>query len=348
MDAGDSRKAQEGRDPSYDDLIHDQSRDWLVANFGHGARKYPVNVSHLMRNIIWQMRERVQRGEKPPLRELVRTFWYMYVKPTLSRADALAKKADQYKQLVRQFVYLVKDLELMEYGQIGFRDDNAAHRSVGRHGHIILFSEKLGHQSFLSEMAALYGVSILALGGQPSVLNVEYFVRDLREKGVNLRRSFYLFSVVDYDPSGWIVRDAFVKDLHRYGVKHVRVTDLIHPDILTRDEVSMSRYRIRAGKSMRNKNAAWLEAVRTRKFKNQKLLEEKKSGKRVLYGLEAESVSGKRLAAKLDKLFKPLLGKTERLIQLYELRNLTKAIESLMLYRMTGSLPDDLWGAGGW
>jgi len=296
-----------------------------------------------MRNIIWQMRERVQRGDKPPLRELLRTFWYMYTKPTLSRAGALAEEVDQYKQLIAQFVYLVKKIELMEYGEIGFRDDNEAHRAVGRQAHIILFSEKLGHQSFLSEMAEMYDVSILALGGQPSVLNVEYFVRELRQTGVNLRRSFYLFSVVDYDPSGWIVRDAFVDNLHRYGIKNVRVTDLITPDVLTPDEVLMSRYRVPANKSMHRKNAAWLEEVHAQKYQNQKLLEEKKRGKLVLYGLEAESVSGKRLAAKLDKLFKPLLGKTERLIKLYELRNLTKAIETLMIYQMTGSLPGGSW-----
>jgi hypothetical protein len=324
----------------YDELIHDQDKNWLIANFSSGARKYPVNVSHLMRNIIWQMRERVQRGDKPPLQELIRTFWYMYVKPTLSRAESLAENVDQYKQLVDQFVYLVKELRLMEYRDIGFRDDNEAHRTVGRQAHIILFSEKLGHQSFLSEMAEIYDVSILALGGQPSVLNVEYFVRELREAGVNLRRSFYLFSIVDYDTSGWIVRDAFVDDLRRYGIKNIRVTDLIHPDMLTPEEIAMSRYRLPASKNMRRKNQTWLKEIRAQRYANQKYLQETRGGGSVLYGLEAESISGKRLATRLDKMFRPLLGKTEAFIERYELRNLTKAIEELMIYRLTGNVSE--------
>jgi len=34
----------------------------------------------------------------------------------------------------------------------------------------------LGHQQFLSEIAQKYKISIIALGGKPSVCNVEYFV----------------------------------------------------------------------------------------------------------------------------------------------------------------------------
>ncbi|MEA1927069.1 MAG: hypothetical protein U9N73_02600, partial [Candidatus Auribacterota bacterium] len=53
----------------FDDLIHDQSREWLQKYFKKGASKYPVNVARLMRNIIWQVRERIRYGEKPPLNE---------------------------------------------------------------------------------------------------------------------------------------------------------------------------------------------------------------------------------------------------------------------------------------
>ncbi len=46
----------------FDELIHDQQKGWLIENFGEGATEYPVNVSVLMRNIIWQTRE--MRNEK--------------------------------------------------------------------------------------------------------------------------------------------------------------------------------------------------------------------------------------------------------------------------------------------
>jgi len=320
----------------FDKLIHDQDRAWLVENFGAGAPKYPVNVSRLMRNIIWQTRERIVSGEREKLSELVRTFWYMHVKPTLSRAGSLSDETDQYKQLSGQLVHMVTELDVMRYSDIGFRDDNEAHRRIGTNANIVLFSEKLGHQAFLSEMANKYGVSIIALGGQPSVVNVEYFVDSLKAASVNLKRSFYLFSIVDYDPSGWIIRDAFLADLAFYGIKNVRMVNLITPDSLTPEEVRMSRYRIPMGPDMKKKNAAWLEEVGKRKFKNQELLVEERRGRQILYGLEAESISGKRIAAKLEKVMVPLVGKSEDLLKTYELRQLDEALKALIVYRLTG------------
>ena len=47
---------------------------------------------------------------------------------------------------------------------------------------------------------------------------------------------------VDYDPSGWIVRDAFMNNLKFYGISNTRIIDLIHPDMLTPEEIKFSRY----------------------------------------------------------------------------------------------------------
>ena len=319
----------------YDELIHDQTEEWLIQNFSEGATDYPVNVARLIRNIVWQTRERIIKGEKPPLKELLRTFWYMYIKPTLSRAGALAKETDQYAQLIDNIVFMVKEIEVMEYKDIGFRDDNQAHRKMGANANIILFSEKLGHQEFLSDIADKYNVSILALGGQPSVLNVEYFVDTLKEAKINLQRSFYLFSIVDYDPSGWIIRDAFMDNLRFYGIPNTRVVDLIHPDMLTPEEIKFARYRIPETEAMRVKNLNWLKEVHKRNYKNQEHLEETKKDKKILYGLEAESISGKRLTEKLEQEMVPLIGKSEDLLKIFELKKLDKAIKDLIIHKVT-------------
>ena len=142
----------------YDELIHDQSQAWLIKNFSQGADEYPVNVARLMRNIVWQTRERIVKGEKPPLKELLRTFWYRHIKSTLSRAGALAQGTDQYAQLIDNIVYMVKEIKVMKYKDIGFRDDNQANRRVGANANIVLFSEKLGHQAFLSDIADKYNI----------------------------------------------------------------------------------------------------------------------------------------------------------------------------------------------
>ena len=319
----------------YDELIHDQTEEWLIENFNQGATDYPVNVARLMRNIVWQTRERITAGDKPPLKELLRTFWYMYIKPTLSRAGALAIKADQYAQRIDNIVFMVKEIEVMEYKDIGFRDDNQANRKIGANANIILFSEKLGHQEFLSEIADKYNISILALGGQPSVLNAEYFVDTLKQARIGLQRSFYLFSIVDYDPSGWIIRDAFINNLKFYGIPNTRVIDLIHPDMLTPEEVKLARYRIKEPEEMRVKNKNWLKEVHKRDYKNQQYLEETKKDKKILYGLEAESISGKRLTQKLEEEMVPLIGKSEDLLKIYELRKLDKAIKDLIIHKVT-------------
>lgn len=320
----------------YDEPIHDQPGEWLIKHFSEGADEYPVNVARLMRNIVWQQREQIIKKEKPPLKELIRTFWYMYIKPTLSRANALAEKADQYAQLIDNIVFMVKELKLLRYKDIGFRDDNQAHRKVGANANIILFSEKLGHQNFLSDISNKYNVSILALGGQPSVLNSEYFVDTLKKIKINLQRSFYLFSIVDYDPSGWIIKDAFVNNLKFYGITHTRVIDLINPDMLTAEEVKLARYKIPVTKVMRAKNKAWLKEAHRRDYKNQKYLEIKtKKGKKILYGLEAESISSKRLTKKLEEVMVPLIGKSEDLLKIFEIRQLDKAVKDLIIHKLT-------------
>jgi hypothetical protein len=319
----------------YDELIHDQPKEWLIKHFSHGATDYPVNVSLLFRNIIWQTRERIVKKERLALKELIRTFWYMYIKPTLSRAGSLTHETDQYAQLVDTIVFMVKDWQLMEYKDIGFRDDKKSNRKVGYNANIILFSEKTGHQDFLAEIFDQYQVSILALGGQPSVLNVEYFVDDLKKQKIDIRRSFYLFSIVDYDTSGWIIRDAFVDDLMHYGVKNTQVIDLIHPDMLTPDEVNLAKYRIPETESMAAKNLAWLKEVHKRDYKNQIYLEEIKSGKKITYGLESESVSAKRLTVALEEQMVPLLGKTEDVLKIIQLQKLNEAIKQLIIHKVT-------------
>jgi len=297
----------------FDELIHDQKREWLLENFHERAGKYKLNVTMLMRNLVWQMRERVISKQKPPLNELLRTYWYMYVKSTLSRAGSLSKKSDnQYRLLIAVIVDLVKKYKLMEYKDIGFRDDNQSHREVGKNANIILFSEKLGHQQFLSEMAKKFNCSIIALGGKPSVLNVEYFVDDMKSKGVNLRKRFYLYSIVDFDPHGWIIKSSFVDDLKHYGIKYIKLMDMITPDMLTPDEIKIAQYRLPQEKPAQRKIMnKWLKRIRKIKMKWE-LMEEDRHGdkfERFYCGLESESVSAKRLSEKLAFEILPLIRK---------------------------------------
>lgn len=295
----------------FDELIHDQSKEWLIENFRERKRKYPLNVTMLMKNIVWQMRERIISKQKPPLNELIRTFWYMYIKSTLSRAGSLSSKPNnQYKALVKVIRDLVMESELMKYRDIRFRDANQANRRVGKNANIILFSEKLGHQEFLLEMAEKFKCSTIALGSQPSVCNVEYFVDDMKSKGVDLRKKFHVFGVTDFDPHGRIIRDTFIKDLKFYGIKNIKALDLIHPDMLTEDEIKISRYRLlqKPGRQWQLVNK-WLKLIRKEKYKNERFLVEEDKKGHYYCGLESESVSSKRLSEKLAVEILPLIRK---------------------------------------
>jgi hypothetical protein len=343
----------------YDVLIHDQAKDWLIKNFkAEGtAPAYPVNVSRLMRNLVWQMKERVAAGEKE-FNELIRTYWYMYVKSTLARAGALSAATDQYKQLTENIADMVRVFRLMTYKDIGFRDENEVNKKVGVNANFIPFSEKLGHFGYLTELQRQHNVSVIALGGQPSVMNVEYFVDDLKKAKsapeladrprlfslpaaagsakFNLRRSFYLYSIVDYDPSGWIIRDAFINNLRHYKIKNTKVYDLINPDMLSVEEIMLARYPIRAGADMEAKNKKWLADISARHYKNQKyLVEDLPNGKVKLYGLEAESIATARLTATLEKVMVPIIGGNEEALKIYEMKNLNQAIKDLMIFKLT-------------
>lgn len=56
---------------------------------------------------------------------------------------------------------------------------------------------------------------------------------------------------------------------------------------------------------------------------------------KILYGLEAESISGKRLTQALEKDMVPLIGKSEDLLRIYELKQLNKSIKDLIVHKVT-------------
>jgi hypothetical protein len=167
-----------------------------------------------------------------------------------------------------------------------------------------------------------------ALAGRPRMLSLE-------ADKLNLKRSFYLYSIVDYDPSGWIIRDAFIRNLNHYKIKNTKVYDLINPDMLTVEQIMLARYPIRAGADMEAKNKKWLADVSARHYKNQKYLVEEKNGKVTLYGLEAESISTLKLTETLNKVMVPIIGGNEEALKIYEMKNLNQAIKDLIMFKLT-------------
>lgn len=303
----------------YQETIHQQPKEWLLKEFGPG-REYPVNISQLMKNIIWQIRTRIVQNKQQPLEGLIRSFWYTYIKPTLARCSSLSKTVDQYPQMIQTFVRLIQYCDLMRYKEIGFTDDNQNDRQIGINNHIILFAEKAGHYPLLQRIAQSSEVTILSLGGQPSLLSAEYFVNELKDQGIDIRKSFYTFSLVDYDPSGWIIKTAFINDLNFYGLKNIQHQDLILPNIFSQEEIALNKYPLPTSKEMEDKNNKWL----------------KESGgiNGELFGLEADAAPIPRIETLFAEAIKDLTESTETIRKGRALLAVSQSLDEYILARL--------------
>lgn len=304
---------------NFKETIHLQPKEWLIKHFGPG-REYPVNVNKLMKNIIWQIRTRIVRREHPPIKGLLRSFWYTYIKNTLSRADSLGSFVDQYDQMIKVFVRLIQYCGFMRYKEMGFIDDNAHDRQLGINNHIILFAEKSGHYPLLKEITQTSDVTILSLGGQPSLLSAEYFVDEIKAQGIDIRKSFYTYSLVDYDTSGWIIKDAFLNDLKFFGVKHIQHRDIILPEIFTQEEIELNKVPLPTPPQMEKKNKKWLE--------------ESGGINGELYGLEADAAPAERIEELFTTWIKDLIESTEDKRKARALEALAGALEEYILARL--------------
>ncbi|MEA3506080.1 MAG: hypothetical protein U9R36_01080, partial [Elusimicrobiota bacterium] len=214
-----------------------------------------------------------------------------------------------------------------------------ARRIVGENANIIIVAEKAAHLDYLIDLHEKFRVTVIAHGGQPSLLNNEYFVESIK-KVTNLKKSFYIFSITDFDPPGRQIADTFVENLKFFGIKNIKLRDLIHPDSLTRREIEISRHRLTTDRRTKE----WYEEEKKKNFKNMKYLKIKRktgSGKRKktvteYYGLTSEAVTGERLDEKFKKYMLPLLGRAEDYLKEYELGNLEDEIRKLILFKMTG------------
>jgi hypothetical protein len=177
----------------------------------------------------------------------------------LSRLDVPVEGRRATVLVYDAFVELVTHHHLFHYRDLGFLDDGAQTRAVGQtNGTCILFAEKDGRFALVREIAQASDATALALGGYPSSLATEYLVYALQHAGVLAERpALQLFSVVDYDPSGyWIARE-FAAQLQACGVPEVTVHPLIRPERLSAAQVALGRYALPKG----SKTTNWVRAT---------------------------------------------------------------------------------------
>jgi hypothetical protein len=263
----------------FDKDLRLMSRDELAEHFAAQSSGRILLVP-LIKNTIWQAFEFISTGKAPLIMGNIRTFWYLWVKPVLAHIeDDADAKTDPYDVMIRLFAEMVLDLKLFRYSDFDFTDENWENRRIGpTKPEVLIFAEKSGWIRFLRELHEEFGVSVLALGGAPSALTSEYTARDIRAvlKG---GPSVHLIGIVDYDPSGDIIANAFRDQLAATGLPSSTLTTIIHPKHYTEEEIEIFRFPL--PKKEKTKLEEWMK--RTGGI----------NGKP--YGLESESMPRERL-----------------------------------------------------
>lgn len=236
-----------------------------------------LNPTKLIRNIIWQAYTWISDGRMEPIEGNLRSFWYLNVKPVLSRLGLEVSGARYTDKVYDTFVEMVTVHRLFRYVDFGFLDDRLFHRVIGgKNGHLILFIEKDGLFSLVRQIALKHDATAIALNGFPSYLTSEFLIRDMAKAGI-LREPVHLFGLTDYDPAGYWIEREFAEQLRTFGVEIGSVHSVMDLGLLPSHLLEVYKYRLKASARTRN----WLEVTGGI------------AGE--AFGLEADALGGKRV-----------------------------------------------------
>jgi hypothetical protein len=218
------------------------SRAELYQHFA-SERSSRIVLAKLFKSLIWQAHQQIQAGREPKIIGNIRTFWYRFAKVVLSRlSEEEHGKTNPYDVMLKAFTELVMVRRLLRYSDFDFTDENWENRRIGqKHPEIRVFTEKRGWIRFLREVHQTFSVSVLALGGAPSALTSEYTARDiLAAMGEDL--PVLLVGIVDFDPSGDLIANAFQRQLLACGLQSSEPELLIKPEHYTEAELRLFRF----------------------------------------------------------------------------------------------------------
>lgn len=263
----------------------------LKEEFG-AASSGRIIVAKVIKNLIWQAVSQVRSGTLDGLEGNLRSFFYTHIKPVVARIPgALEAARDPYDSMLGAFVELVEEYGLVSYIELDLDDENYHHRLVGdRRPHLIVFAEKVGFFRFLERLHRDLGITVAALGGTPSVLSTEYLVQSLSEK-VELSEKFVALSITDWDPSGYQIAEAQIRQLRSFGIEEIEHEGLVDPKHYTADEIELFRFPL----------------PRRQKTKNRNWLKETGGIEGELFGLESDSMPRKRLRSLVEEKLKSYL-----------------------------------------
>ena len=221
---------------TFEKEIRFMSADELKTNFKYQSNS-EFNVREFIANMIWEYYNFLAIGKREPIEGNIRTFWY-YLKPTLSKAVTINSKS-QYSIMIDTFRDLVVNHKLFKYKDFGFISDDEGNYIIGKtHPNIILAGEKAGHFKKLQRIHDEFGITVISLGGMPSILNTEYLIDDLEKAYAIKEAPVHLITLVDYNPSSAIIANTFINQIKHEGVKNLSsIGHLLTPGSFTKEEL---------------------------------------------------------------------------------------------------------------
>jgi len=222
----------------YPKSIYLMTREELLKNFADSAGN-PV-ISLLIANFLYQFAINIRNGTAEPLEGgNVRSLWYM-IKPAISKLGAL-EGSDHYKTLSEVLARLVthKIVRYEEYGLI--EEENWV---IGKtNPHVILLAEKRSHFKFIKGFNEQYGVTVLAAGGIPGMITMEFFAEAFRKAIPQSHlKEIPIITLTDYDPSGDLIVSTFMDNLKTYNIPKTKFLRLVSPTNFTPEEVEAYKY----------------------------------------------------------------------------------------------------------
>ncbi len=208
------------------------SADELRRRFA-SERSGRLVLTRLVRATIEQALGEIRAGREPAVDGNIRTFWYRWLKPIVGRlSPGEVGRKDPYRVMVRELAEMVGVERRFDYRDFGFVDENWENRRIGiGRPQVIVFAEKTGWIRLLRRVHARHDVTVLALGGKPSLLTSEYTARHvaLAMTAAGIGGGVSLLALVDWDPDGAIVARSFADQLRLFGLEVAAMELLVRP-----------------------------------------------------------------------------------------------------------------------
>ncbi len=210
-------------------------RDWpfeLATASAELLRRHFDSARKLILHTIYQAFRYRMLGIKKRYGKTHRGFWYRPIHSALYRAGFLSSRRVRWIEIhelsrspddaICQLYYrileeMVGERKFLTYEELGFKEVKVGARRLGRkRPEVLLVAEKESISDYGLAVHRNLGISYVDTGGTPKLIASEWLARRWLEAGIG---EVEIVAFVDLDPDGWMIIDALIQQLARFGLK---------------------------------------------------------------------------------------------------------------------------------